>query len=165
MAQLRAFMQERFWVIILLFVIGGFLAIAVELIFIGHLHDSQLVAVYAAFFGASVAIHGLMASERVRFYLAGALLLLSIMGMIGIFEHFGARKTKEGMALVQQMTIAMTEDATTIGGVDSANNSFLAPITSPPILAPLSLSGLSLLGMFTLFIRSTSNAMHKRPDD
>ena len=76
------------------------------------------------------------------------------MGLIGVFEHFGARKTKEAMALMQQMT-TVTEGA-------SSGGSWFARITSPPIIAPLSLSGYSILGMLTLFVRSEpSNSSRK----
>ena len=76
MEQLRLLIQERFWNIVLLFVVGGFLATAAELIFMGHVNGSQLVAVYAAIFGALLAIHGFMATGKTRYYLAGIFLLL-----------------------------------------------------------------------------------------
>ena len=123
------------------------------------MNGSQLVAVYAAVFGALLAIHGFMATGKTRYYLAGVFLLLCIMGLIGAFEHFGARKTKEGMALVQQVTAA------TAGRYSASGGSWFARFTSPPIMAPLSLSALSFLGMCTLFVRSEPNDVSNEPDN
>ena len=89
MEQLRLLVQEHFWNIVLLFVVGGFLATATELILIGHVHGAQQIAVYASVFGALLALHGLVAQGKTRNYLAGVFLLLCIMGLIGVFEHFG----------------------------------------------------------------------------
>lgn len=140
MNELQLVLQERFRAIVLLFVIGGFLTTAAELVLMGHVNGSQLVGVYAAVFGAFVATHGIVAAPKTRYYLSGILLLLCLMGVIGVLEHFGVRKTKEAMMLVQQMRSAMTEGASALGDPNSAGGSLLARITSPPTLAPLSLS-------------------------
>ena len=165
MEQLRLLIQERFWNIVLLFVMGGFLATAVELILIGHVNGPQLIAVYSAVFGALVAIHGLIATQKTRYYLAGIFLFLCIMGLIGTFEHFGARKTKETMALVQQITAMTAGASSSIAGSSNANGGWFMSFTSPPIMAPLSLSGLSFLGMFTLFVRSNPSRVGTESDD
>ena len=46
MEQVRLLVQERFWNIVLLFVVGGFLATATELVLIGHIHGAQQIAVF-----------------------------------------------------------------------------------------------------------------------
>ncbi|MEZ4662115.1 MAG: hypothetical protein R2911_31575 [Caldilineaceae bacterium] len=157
MHELQLVLQERFRAIVLLFVIGGFLTTAAELIFMGHVNGSQLVGVYAAIFGAFIATHGMVAAPKTRYYLAGIFLLLCFMGVVGVLEHFGVRKTKEAMMLVQQMRAAMTEGAAALGGPNNIGANLLGRITSPPVLAPLSLSGFSFLGMFTLFLPNKPN--------
>lgn len=129
---LQKLLRERLQMINLLMVTGGFATIVVELIYTGHTNGSQLIGLYAAGFGVLLGLHGLIDSSA-RKFLAITFLLLALFGLLGTFQHFGVRKTRE--TLVQ---------------VNAQNSSFIGHLGAPPLLAPLSISGLAFLGMFTL---------------
>jgi hypothetical protein len=135
MKQIQMLIREHMLTINLSIIACGFIAIVIELIFAGHMSGAQQIGFYTAALGGLLAIHGLM-DVKARQYLAIIFLVLAIFGLIGAVEHFGARQIKETLAITQQME----------GGANEP-----VRIISPPLMAPLSLSGLALFAVITLF--------------
>jgi hypothetical protein len=125
-------LRERLQSLNLLMVTGGFVTIVAELLYTGHINGSQMIGFYAAVFGVLLGLHSLLDSSA-RKFLATAFLLLALFGLLGAFQHFGVRKTRQTLALV-----------------GTQNSGFISQLGIPPLLAPLSISGLAFLGMFTL---------------
>jgi hypothetical protein len=121
--------------IMMLAVAGGFAFILAELLGIQHAQGPKLIGTFAAAIGAVLGLVGLSENPRVRRILSILFIVLALSGIYGFTVHSGARGFRgEGAAAVPA-----SEDRT----VQRALRSFTL---LPPPLAPLALTGLSLMG-------------------
>lgn len=141
MADFRSWLNKQLSLILLVLVGGGFLMIMIELLMTEHFNGAQQVGFFAALFGLALTAHSVIAKPKTQSYLAILFLCLALFGFIGVFEHYGTRKAKEILNMMQ---------ATTLNSPDAAGGEGRPRIISPPLLAPLSLSGLALLGVVAL---------------
>lgn len=141
MAEVRSWLKKQLSLILLVLVGAGFLMIMIELLMTEHFNGAQQIGFFAALFGFALTVHGVIARPKTQSYLAILFLCLALFGFVGVFEHYGVRKAKEILNMMQ---------ATTLSSPDAAGGEVRRRIISPPLLAPLSLSGLALLGMIAL---------------
>ena len=156
MEQIAGWIRKNFPEVVLAGAVGGFLMILAELIITDHLDGIQLVAVLASVIGLVVSAAGFLlrgAASR-----AGAILLvlLSISGLVGAFEHYEegqeeATATQHGLAVGQEYRYIDSdkEDEESVSGEEGEEGEAV-----PPPLAPLSLSGPALLGAMAMLARS-----------
>lgn len=160
MNQLQTFVSQRFRSILMLFSAGGFLMLLVELLLTHHTDGIQLVAVAATILGLGLSLLALGTKGRARLAVAMLFLLLSASGLIGAYEHYEESEGGEKSAFVQTAKAADEESEATNEqqgeGAKNQENGIPAENGAeggeevPPPLAPLSLSGLALLGTLTL---------------
>lgn len=165
MQSIQSFVQRRYWTLMMLFLIGGFTMLLVELLITDHVDGIQLVAVAASLAGLILAVVGLIASPKLRPIVAVLFLLLSLTGIIGVIEHTEARGEEGERAARPALTTSAGGAAAAVslrfqggdGDDDVPPASGFASRdgeqSAPPPLAPLSLAGLSLMGTVILLGR------------
>jgi hypothetical protein len=128
--------------VLLLFVAAGFVFLLGELLFIGHLEGTQLIAVIAAVLGILVSLLGMVPRTQARRIAIGLFVVLALSGLYGVLEHREERadRPEEISAPLQAATGRVEREALET----FAKN--------PPVLSPLALSGLAALGILTLLI-------------
>ena len=124
MNALRGLVRRHLFTLLLLLLAGGFAVILGELFLYQHWEGTQLVGLIVTIVGTVAVVAGLFVKGTLRSVLAILLLVLSVAGLLGVREH------SESAAKAQN-----EEDAV------------------PPPLAPLGVSGLSLMGFVLLFAR------------
>lgn len=168
MDQMAGWIRKNLPEVVLAAAVGGFLMILAELIITDHLDGIQLVAVVASVIGLVVSAAGFVlrgAASR-----AGAILLvlLSISGLVGAFEHYEegqeeAVAAQYGLAVGQEYRYIDSdeEDEESVSGEEreagEEGEGGEEGEAVPPPLAPLSLSGLALLGAMALLARSDAD--------
>lgn len=128
--------------ILLLFVAAGFVFLLGELLFIGHVEGTQLIAVIATVLGILVSLLGMIPRTMTRRIAIGLFVVLALSGLYGILEHREERadRPEETTAALQAANSRVEREAL---------ESFAK---NPPVLSPLALSGLAALGILTLLI-------------
>ncbi|MEZ4767449.1 MAG: hypothetical protein R2844_03380 [Caldilineales bacterium] len=167
MQSIQSFVQRRYWTLMMLFLIGGFAMLLVELVITNHTDGIQLVAVAASLAGLILAGVGLIASPKLRPIVAVLFLVLSLTGVIGVIEHQeaggeeGERAARPALTTNASASGAAIALSRSLQGGDGDEDSpptrdFQGPPpgeSAPPPLAPLSLAGLSLMGTVVLLGR------------
>ena len=95
MTSLQATIRRYLTPILLLFLAGGFLVVLGELYLYRHWQGTQLIGFAATVIGLVAVRLGLFAKRGFRLGLAILLVLISISGLIGTYEHFESR-SEEG---------------------------------------------------------------------
>jgi hypothetical protein len=165
--KLQSFVQAYFHQILMLLLAGGGLMVLVELLWTGHTDGIQLVGVIASALMVVLAIVGLFAHGTLRVTLAVLFVLLSITGLVGVLEHNEAEgeadvpalvvnRADAGMMPISYRSLApqQEDEEGEAGEVTEAGE---AGESAPPPLAPLSLSGLALMGAVVLLGRRDDN--------
>ena len=144
MNKLSTWIKGHFITLILAFTAGGFLFILAELLLERHWGGVQTIAPVSAVLGFILV--GLALTGRRGLPVVALLLLLGVTGLFGTLEHFEAR-TEEHDRPPEASQVALQ----TLSVTPSTEGEFAGPPDGgrrggPPWLAPLSLSGLALLG-------------------
>lgn len=151
MTNFRLWLSRHFITLILAFTAGGFVFLLAELLLESHWEGTQLIALVAAALGTVLTLFSLAGQKGVA--LVAVFLVLSVSGLFGTFQHFEARtEPGEGPpngAAVNAVEVAETVAPPTTAGPEGDTDG--PPREGrggggPPWLAPLSLSGLALLG-------------------
>ena len=158
MNRVQTFVRSNLTSLLLLFLAGGFLILLAELLLTDHTEGIQLIAVAASTFGALLALAGLKAKGSVRNVLAILFLVLAISGLVGAFEHFEERFEEEEET---KAPIVLRQNSGRMGMAsipyrldqDEDEEDEEEEEESPPPLAPLSLSGLSILAALALLAK------------
>lgn len=142
----------------MILIAGGFLMLLGELLLTNHTDGTQLIAVVASLLGMALAGLGIFARNKLAVNLALAFLLLTLTGLFGTYEHLEEGLEESFRFSAQPVEVAMTPS------IESTPSSLLldeeeeeGEETEIPPLAPMSLSGFSLLGAVMLFSRKESN--------
>lgn len=134
----------------------GFVVLLAELLMTGHTEGDQAIGVVAALLGAALAAAGLVVRGRASVWVGVLMLALSVSGLVGMAEH--AETRAEGAARrasIERFERGEREPIETFGarGGPEAGRAGRAGRAglgrrrgAPPPLAPLSLSGLALMG-------------------
>jgi hypothetical protein len=128
-------LHQNFYRLSLLLIAAGFISILGELLFSMHLTGTQSIGIYSAVLGALFAIHGFCQPQASK-ALAFAFCVLSLFGLIGTYEHYESREMKGEFTGLRQSI--------------NHENASTTRVTSPPMMAPLSLSGLSMFAILVL---------------
>ena len=181
MTSLQANIRRYLTPILLLFLAGGFLVVLGELYLYRHWEGTQLIGFAATVMGLVAVLLGLFAKRGFRLGLAIVLVVLSVSGLIGTYEHFESRSEEGGeaarpaqtveVAAATNMTVAYQPAAAermgTQEGDEGGESAEAGQAGAPaeggergegggqaaPPLAPLSLAGLSLMGAAVLFAK------------
>ena len=148
---LRLWLEKHFITLILAFTAGGFVFLLLELLLESHWEGTQLIAPIAAGLGLVLTLFSL--AGRRGLAVVVMFLVLSVSGLFGTFQHFEERsEPREGppnRATISAVQVADMEAPPAAAGPEGT---FDGPPDGgrggggPPWLAPLSLSGLALLG-------------------
>ena len=146
MNKLSIWTGNHFVTLMLVFTAGGFVFILAELLLERHWEGIQLVAPVSAGVGFVLALFAL--TRRGTLPVAVLFLALSATGLYGTLEHFEER-TESGPS-AQAASASTSPAAQLVSDVSApADGEFAGPPgggSAPPWLAPLSVSGLALLG-------------------
>ncbi len=87
MQGLQEMIRRRVFTLLLLLLAGGFIVLLAELLWTGHTEGIQIVAVIAGITGLVLTGLGAVLKRSAGPVLAAILLLLSLTGLLGTFEH------------------------------------------------------------------------------
>lgn len=139
-----SWLQERFPELVGLMVAGGFALTLGELFLMGHTEKSQLIGVGMSGAGLLAALLGAVVAPRFRKALLGLWIVVAAGGLFGVYEHLEeAQEHREKAAIEAQAKMAAGEAAE-----ESKDEEH-----GPPPMAPLSVSGLAMLGGLALLAR------------
>lgn len=146
------FVQARFPQLVLGLVAGGFVLTLVELLWMHHTEELQLIAVGATALGALFCLAGLWVRGRAATVLAGTLGLVALTGLVGTYMHYEeanehASAPGRAVAWLQSQTFAWADSEKGEAGEKHDEEEGLPP------LAPLSVSGLAMLGALAVLAR------------
>ena len=170
MRNLEGMVRRNLVTILLLLLLGGFVMLLAELLLTDHVDGIQNVAVIASAVGAVAIAAGFFVKGTLRHLTALLLLVLSLSGLMGAWQHFEASRGDEahtpGAALVQAQTGYQTiaagagerqrapqQEGEEENEGGEGRESGEGGQGAPPPLAPLSLSGLALMGAVVLLAR------------
>ncbi len=139
-------LQERFPEMVGVMVVGGFALTLGELLLMGHTEKIQTLAVVMTAVGMLATLVGLVA-PRFRKLLAGLLIVVAAGGLFGTYEHFEEAAEHREKAARQELERASQGLAVEAHAGEKRERKEKQGI---PPLAPLSLSGLALLGSLGL---------------
>ena len=172
MTGLQAMVRRNLITILLVLLLGGFVMLLAELLVTNHVDGIQTVANVASLVGAAAILLGFFAKGTFRHLLVLLLLVLSLSGLLGAWEHLESREGGEAQA---PAALAVRPD-----GYQTISNGAGADVeralqeddeegeeareggergereggeSAPPPLAPLSLSGLALMGAVVLLAK------------
>ena len=170
MTGLQAMVRRNLITILLVLLLGGFVMLLAELLVTNHVDGIQNVANVASLVGAVAILLGFFAKGTFRHLLVLLLLVLSLSGLLGAWEHLESREGGEAQA---PAVLAVRPN-----GYQTISNGAGADVertlqqddeegekareggereggeSAPPPLAPLSLSGLALMGAVVLLAKS-----------
>ena len=144
----------------MLLLAGGFGMLVIELVWMGHTRDTQVVAVIATGIGFILALVGAFVGGRARIIVAGLLAVLALTGLFGTFEHAEARAGNADRRPPPGVNVT-GDQAQPPQGADPGpglgqgpgqgqRGGFPGRGNQAPLLSPLSVSGLALMGMVVL---------------
>jgi len=160
MSQLKAQQQgirENFPAVVLAMVAGGFALTVVELLMMHHTEGKQLIGVAATGVGALLALVGIWAKGGAKTLLVGTFAVLALSGVFGMVEHLeGEEEEREGFRWQQPAQAWLTSH--TVAFADEERHEREEEEGEkgehgPPPLAPLSVTGLALLGAAALIAK------------
>lgn len=178
MKNFRSLLRQHQYTLLMLLLAGGFAVVLGELILYQHWDGVQLVGFLATVAGLLLVLIGMFAGGRLGNAVAVLLVILSLTGVIGAYEHYESSH-KEKLAAAP----ARLESAATAGNQNVALRLAAAPQaapaeehseegeakagsaagenrdeaeTPPPPLAPLSLAGLALMGAIVVAAKPES---------
>lgn len=171
MSKLQAFVRRNLTPILLLLLAGGYLVVVGELVLYRHWQGIQFIGFAASVVGLLCVLAGIFARGGLRLILSGILLVLSLSGLMGTFQHFEGNRG-EGSAPPPALVEAPAGDYLAVAhraGADlrqekneeeeaGEENRERSENGEAPPLAPLSLAGLSLMGAAILLAKQDQQA-------
>ena len=156
MQGIQTFVRRNLTALLLLMLAGGFAMLLAELLLTGHVKGIQNVAVIASAAGLVAVLVGWFAKGGLRTTMAVVLVLLSLTGLVGTFEHFEEGGEREGsrpalVASAENQQIVFNAQEEEEGESEGPRGEGGESV--PPPLAPLSLAGLSLMAAIVLLAR------------
>ena len=137
-----SWLQERFPEVVGILVVGGFALTLGELVLMGHTEKAQLIGLAMSGVGLLAALLGAVGGRGFRKAMVGLLVIVAGSGLFGVYEHLEeAQKHREKAAQEQALR----------GG--EAEESEKSEKHGPPPVAPLSVTGLAMLGSLGLLAR------------
>lgn len=177
MQKLEGVVRHQLVNILLLFLLGAFAMLTAELLLTSHVDGIQNVAVIASVVGAVAALAGFFVKGTLRHLVVLVMVVLSLSGLLGAWEHLESRQGGEAsapgarVAYVTGSYQAVAYQANPLqqegeeneaeengerneaGGSEREGGEREGGEGAPPPLAPLSLSGLALMGAAVLLAK------------
>jgi len=177
MQKLEGVVRHQLVNILLLFLLGAFAMLTAELLLTSHVDGIQNVAVIASVVGAVAALAGFFVKGTVRHLVVLVMVVLSLSGLLGAWEHLESRQGGEASARGARVAYVTgsyqanplqqegeENEAEENGERNEAGGSEREGDEreggereggegAPPPLAPLSLSGLALMGAAVLLAK------------
>lgn len=150
LASAQAFVQRRYYPLLMAVIGLGFLLVLLELILYRHFRGLQLIGTITTALGALLAFVGIGANARLRTILAGVFLALALVGLIGAWEHNEDRFKGERGERTEQAAPAQARGDDDDARQGSQPGQGGERGQEPPPLAPLSLSGFCVLSVLAL---------------
>ncbi len=148
-------LQERFPEMVAVMVAGGFALTLGELLLMNHTEKSQNIGVVLTGIGMVAVALGVMVGPRLRKVLAGLLIVVAAGGLFGVYEHLEeAQEHREKAERARQESglVVQKADYDAHEGEEASEHreGKKEEKHGPPPLAPLSVSGLALMGSLGL---------------
>ncbi|MNK89777.1 hypothetical protein D3C87_1097970 [compost metagenome] len=140
-----SWLQERFPELVGLMVAGGFALTLGELFLMGHTEKTQLIGIGMSGVGLLLAVAGAVTAPRFRKVLVGLWIGVAASGLFGAYEHVEEAQEHREKAVLEAQAIAAAG-----GDVDDHEK---GESHGPPPMAPLSVTGLAMLGGLGLLAR------------
>jgi len=157
MQKLENLVRRHFTAILLLLLLGGFATVLAELLITNHVGGTQLVAVVATVVGALAVLAGFFVKGTLRHVVAILLLVLTVSGLMGMRQHAEAASEEAAMPAALTLAADYQPIAAQSAAVARTSQQESTPReggeAAPPPLAPLSLSGLALMGAVVLLAK------------
>lgn len=157
LGSLQTFVQRRFFTLLMLLLAAGFLLIFGELVLYNHFEGLQIIGTASTVIGAILALVGIGAGANLRRWLAVGFIALSLVGVLGVFEHneerLGGEEERRPPAAQTTGNQASGESGENEAGEAGEGPEGEGPEMPPPPLAPLSLAGFCALGAVALLGR------------
>lgn len=150
---MQSFVRGRFYPLLMGMLAAGFLLLLLELIGYRHFGGLQLVGTGAVILGLVAALLGIGAKGGLRRGLIYLFLVLALTGLLGEWEHNEDRFGEERRPQAGQSTQEGQDSPQQGDGDQQSGPGGSEERTPPPILAPLSVSGLCLFGAIVLLSR------------
>ena len=164
MSKFQGFLGQHRDTLLLLLLAGGFVVVLGELVLYQHWDSTQLIGFSATVVGLLAVLVGIFVKGTLRTVIGLLLVVLSLSGLIGAREHLeeGGEAMSPRPALVQQSTLAGAQEIAYRPGAlaqeGEGEGGEGGGETVPPPLAPLSLSGLALMGAVILLAKKDAAA-------
>lgn len=142
-------LQERFPEVVGVLVIGGLALTLAELLLMGHTEKKQMLGVVMTAVAMGLTGVGLLVGPAIRKVLAIALLVVAAGGIYGVVEHLeeAAEHREKAQAKESRVVVQLVDfdegDRERKGEHEEEEH-------GPPPLAPLSVTGLALMGSLGL---------------
>lgn len=161
MSKFQGFLAQQRDTILLLLLAGGFAVVLGELVLYQHWDGTQLIGFSATVVGMLAVLVGIFVKGTLRAVIGLLLVVLALSGLLGARQHLeeGGEAMAPRPALVQQSTLAGAQEiayrpgALAQEGEEEGEGAEGRGETVPPPLAPLSLSGLALMGAVILLAK------------
>jgi hypothetical protein len=140
-----SWLQERFPELVAVMVAGGFALTLGELLLMNHTEKIQKLALLMTSAGMLAVALGLIA-PKFRKLLVGVLIVVAASGLFGVYEHLEEAAEHREKAAREASAPGVLQ----AGGGDAGEHEKKGEKHGPPPLAPLSVSGLALMGSLGL---------------
>ncbi|MBM3268031.1 MAG: hypothetical protein FJZ01_10330 [Candidatus Sericytochromatia bacterium] len=153
MKDLLTTVRERFPQLVIAGVLLGFALILAELVLIEHTEKKQLVAIGATLLGAAAAGAGLAAPAGFRGAIAVALVFAGLAGIPGTVLHYAEAREEAEKRLRKGAESLLPGGPAHASEEHEEDEKKKKEHHGPPPLAPLSVTGLGLLGALAVLAR------------
>lgn len=160
---LQGFVQRRFYLLLMLLIAAGFLLMFAELVLYKHSKGLQIIGTASTVVGAILAFIGIGANGNLRRILAVVFIVVSLIGVVGVFEHneerLGGEEDRRPPTAQTTGSQASGESGENEqgesgeGGENGEGSENGEGDEAPPPLAPLGVTGLSAFGAVALLGR------------
>lgn len=147
-----SWLQDRFPELVVGLVVGAFALTLGELLLMGHFEGKQIIGLAMSAIAMGALVLGLLLGPRFRKVLVGVLCLVALGGLFGTLEHAEEaqeHREKAERARQERALLNPSQD----GEAHEEGKTHV-----PPPLAPLSVSGLALMGGLGLIARKAPRA-------
>ena len=142
-----SWLQERFPEVVGLMVAGGFALTLGELFLMGHTEKSQMIGMGMSGAGLLTALLGAVLAPRFRKALLGLWIVVAASGLFGVYEHFEEAQEHREKARLEARARPAAGEATEHEKHSKGEKH------GPPPMAPLSVTGMAMLGGLGLLAR------------
>lgn len=147
-----SWLQDRFPELVVGMVVGAFALTLGELLLMGHSEGKQIIGMVMSAVAMGALVLGLLVGPRIRKVLLGVLCVVALSGVFGTIEHVEEAQEHRENAERERQELALSSPS------EDGEAHEEGKTHGPPPLAPLSVSGLALMGGLGLIARKAPRA-------